>query len=79
MFIFPFIDVFSYLFRESPTPFKANSASAPFSSSSEAKSKIVIEKREDVVVQPNVSTNCNGVTTVVENKIIDPEITNQTE
>ncbi|XP_065200302.1 protein HIRA [Planococcus citri] len=64
---------------ESPTPFKANSASAPFSSSSEERSKIVIEKREDVIVQPNVSTNCSGVANVVENEIIDPKIISQTE
>uniref|UniRef100_A0A1B6BYQ8 Protein HIRA n=1 Tax=Clastoptera arizonana TaxID=38151 RepID=A0A1B6BYQ8_9HEMI len=38
---------------EGPTPF--GSETSPFSSSSESKSQIVIERREDVVVIPNVS------------------------
>lgn len=46
-------------FRLNPTPFKAGSvAAAPFSSSSEEKSRIVVEKREDIIVQPNVTSNC---------------------
>lgn len=39
--------------REAPKPF--SSAHATFSSSTETKSKIEIEKREDIIVPPNVS------------------------
>lgn len=38
---------------EAPKPF--SSAHATFSSSTESKSKIEIEKREDIIVPPNVS------------------------
>lgn len=63
-----FIHIF---FRLNPTPFKAGiAATAPFSSSSEEKSRIVVEKREDIIVQPNVTTNC------VTNAVVEVDDTN---
>lgn len=56
------------LHRENPTPFKAVSVAAvPFSSSCEEKSSIVVEKREDIIVEPNV-TNRNSSATLQEDK-----------
>lgn len=63
-----FINLF---FRLNPTPFKAGTvATAPFSSSSEEKSRIVVEKREDIIVQPNVTSNC------VTNAVVEVDHTN---
>jgi hypothetical protein len=45
--------IFLCIRSEAPKPF--SSAHATFSSSTETKSKIEIEKREDIIVPPNVS------------------------
>jgi len=45
--------IFLCICSEAPKPF--SSAHATFSSSTETKSKIEIEKREDIIVPPNVS------------------------
>ncbi|KAG8234852.1 hypothetical protein J437_LFUL014701 [Ladona fulva] len=43
---------------DQPQPFGASNSQQPtFSSSSEPKSRIVIEKRDDVIVQPNISNS----------------------
>ncbi len=63
--------------RLNPTPFKASPANAaPFSSSSEEKSKIVVEKREDIVVQPNVTVNGVGTSPVAVVKVEEKKPTN---
>jgi hypothetical protein len=58
VFVFTFslhsvILIFLCIGSEAPKPF--SSAHATFSSSTETKSKIEIEKREDIIVPPNVS------------------------
>jgi hypothetical protein len=61
---------------EAPKPF--SSAHATFSSSTETKSKIEIEKREDIVVPPNVSKPLEEPS-IVKASIPAPELPSPTQ
>nr|XP_018904319.1 PREDICTED: protein HIRA-like [Bemisia tabaci] len=55
---------------EAPAPFCSDNVQ--FSSSSEAKSKIIVEKREDIVVKPNVTPSNSNSEPLVENTNVPP-------